>query len=399
MNNKVYRTNIAYYILQGCYWMSICVSNSYAAFYLQSRGYSNSQLGLILALGNIAGFILSPNLASVVDRSKRISIYHCLWALLAIQGMLLALFIMLPGKSLLVALLYCIYISVVVAVNPLNTELCFELSHWSRPVSYSPARGIGSMCYALMALVLGQLTLLFGAAMLPVAGLFCLLGQGLPLLYICRIRHRCAALLPDGRSAKGSQAQGLGLIAFIRSNRRFCLLMLGIALIFFSYNIPDYFMINIARSVGGDEGDLGGISAFKAMMEIPVMLLYTKLTSRFRCSGVMRFAAFAFAAKAVALAAAGSIFGLYAANLFQALSFALMIPSMVQYVNLVVDHRDSAKGQALANGMMTLGAVFANFIGGSLLDILSVKSTLLIAAAVALLGAVTCTLAVERKKA
>ena len=63
-----------------------------------------------------------------------------------------------------------------------------------------------------------------------------------------------------------------------------------------------------------------------------------------------------------------------------------MIPSMVQYVNLVVDHKDSAKGQALANGMMTLGAVFANFIGGSLLDILSVKSTLLIAAGCGLPG-------------
>ena len=71
MNNKVCRTNIAYYIIQGFYWMSICVSNNYAAFYLQSRGYSNSQLGVILALGNIAGFILSPILASVVDRSKR----------------------------------------------------------------------------------------------------------------------------------------------------------------------------------------------------------------------------------------------------------------------------------------------------------------------------------------
>lgn len=399
MNNKVYRTNIAYYIIQGFYWMSICVSNNYAAFYLQSRGYSNSQLGVILALGNIAGFILSPILASVVDRSKRISIYHCLCALLAVQGLLLVLFTLLPGKSLLVALFYCVYISVVVAVNPLNTELCFELSLWSRPVSYSPARGIGSMCYALMALILGQLTLRLGAGMLPFAGLFCLLGQSLPLAYICRTRRRAAALLPDGKSAKAGQAQGLGLLDFIRSNRRFCLLMLGIALIFFSYNIPDYFMINIARSVGGDEGDLGGISAFKAMMEIPVMLLYTKLTSRFRCSSVMRFAAFAFTAKAVALAAAGSIYGLYAANLFQALSFALMIPSMVQYVNLVVDHKDSAKGQALANGMMTLGAVFANFIGGSLLDILSVKSTLLIAAAVAFLGALACMFAVERKKA
>ena len=141
------------------------------------------------------------------------------------------------------------------------------------------------------------------------------------------------------------------------------------------------------------------IIAFKAMMEIPVMLMYVRLTRRFRCSSVMGLASLAFAAKSAALALAGSVQGLYAANLFQALSFALMIPAMVQYVNLVVDPKDSAKGQAIANGMMTLGAVFASLIGGPMYDLLSVRTTLVIGTIIALAGTVITLLAVERKKA
>lgn len=397
MNNKNHRISLAYYIIQGSYWMSICVASNYAAFYLQSRGYTNSQLGFILALGNIAGFLLSPSLASLIDRSKRVGIFHCLWVLMAVQGLLLLLFTLIPGKSLLVSLFYGIYMAVVVAINPLNTELCFQLSRWGSPVSYSPARGIGSLCYALMALILGQLTLRLGGGMLPFAGLFCLLCQALPLLYICRLTARNS--LQSGKAAQSKQAQGLSLAQFIRSNPRFSLLMLGLALTFFSYNISDYFLINIARSVGGDTGDLGGISAFKAMMEIPVMLMYVRLTGRFRCSSVMCLASLAFAAKSAALALAGSISGLYAANLFQALSFALMIPAMVQYVNLVVNPKDSAKGQAIANGMMTLGAVFASLIGGPMYDLLSVRSTLAVGTLIALAGTLITVLAIERKKA
>ena len=139
-------TSIAYFALQGGYWMSVCIANSYAAVFLQHRGYSNSALGMVLAIGNIAGFLLAPNLAALVDRSRRVTVYHCIWALLAAQALILAGFTLIPGKSLMLSLLYCLYMATVVAVNPLNTELCFELAGWSRPVSYSPARGIGSLC-------------------------------------------------------------------------------------------------------------------------------------------------------------------------------------------------------------------------------------------------------------
>lgn len=390
-------TSIAYFALQGGYWMSVCIANSYAAVFLQHRGYSNSALGLVLAIGNIAGFLLAPNLAALVDRSRRVTVYHCIWALLAAQALILAGFALIPGKSLMLSLLYCLYMATVVAVNPLNTELCFELAQWSRPVSYSPARGIGSLCYALMSFAMGQLTLRLGADVHPYAGLFCLLCQVVSTGVITWARSR---VRPENTVHGGGQKEeGLGLMAFIRANARFCVMMFSLALLFFSYNVSDFFLINILRSVEGDAGDLGNISAFKAVLEIPVMLFYTRLTERFRCSAVLRFAALAFVAKALAITMAGSVAMLYAANLLQALSFALVIPAMVQYVSLVITPKDSAKGQAIANGMITLGAIFASLIGGWLYDVLSVHATLLIGVAVAVCGMLLCNFTIEKKRA
>ena len=389
-------TSIAYFALQGGYWMSVCIANSYAAVFLQHRGYSNSALGLVMAIGNIAGFLLAPNLAALVDRSRRVTVYHCIWALLAAQALILAGFALIPGKSLMLSLLYCLYMATVVAVNPLNTELCFELAQWSRPVSYSPARGIGSLCYALMSFAMGQLTLRLGADVYPYAGLFCLLCQVVSTGVITWARGRAG--LENTVHGGGQQEQGLGLLAFLRANARFCVLMFSLALLFFAYSVADFFLINILREIGGDTGDLGSITAFKAVMEIPVMLFYSQLTARFRCSTVMRVSALAFIAKALVMAMAGSVGMLYAANLLQALSFALMIPAMVQYVNLVIDPKDSAKGQAIANGMMTLGSIFASLIGGWLYDVLSVHTTLLIGIAIAACGAAICCFSIEKSR-
>ncbi len=390
-------TSVAYFALQGGYWMSVCIANSYAAVFLQHRGYSNSALGMVLAIGNIAGFLLAPNLAALVDRSRRVTVYHCIWALLAAQAFILTGFTLIPGKSLMLSLLYCLYMATVVAVNPLNTELCFELAGWSWPVSYSPARGIGSLCYALMSFAMGRLTLRLGADVHPYAGLFCLLCQVVSTGVITWARSR---VRPENAiHGSGQKEEGLGLMLFIRANARFCVMMFSLALLFFSYNVSDSFLINILRSVGGDAGDLGSISAFKAVLEIPVMLFYARLTGRFRCSSVMRLSALAFVAKALAMALAGSVGMLYAANLLQILSYALIIPAMVQYVNLVIGQKDSAKGQAIANGMATLGAVFASSIGGKLYDVLSVRTTLLISAAIAVCGVVILSLSIDRKRA
>lgn len=70
MRKKSTALNIEYSFVQAFFWMGFCVCSAYAAVFLQGRGYSNSELGLIISLGSIAAFIISPSLASKLDRSK-----------------------------------------------------------------------------------------------------------------------------------------------------------------------------------------------------------------------------------------------------------------------------------------------------------------------------------------
>ena len=48
MRKKSTSLNIEYALVQAFFWMGYCVCSAYAAVFLQGRGYSNSELGLII---------------------------------------------------------------------------------------------------------------------------------------------------------------------------------------------------------------------------------------------------------------------------------------------------------------------------------------------------------------
>ena len=74
---------IQYCILQGSYWASFCVIYAFATVFLLSRGFESSMIGVIIAAGNILGVILQPMVASIADRSEKISL-HKLTAMLSV---------------------------------------------------------------------------------------------------------------------------------------------------------------------------------------------------------------------------------------------------------------------------------------------------------------------------
>ena len=115
--------NIKYAFVQAGYWMGFCVAFSFGAVMLQARGCSNAELGGIIAAGNICGFILSPMLAERLDSSKRLTVYHALWALQLFELVLLAAFALIPGHGTAVAVIYTLYIAIEVCINPVNTQL------------------------------------------------------------------------------------------------------------------------------------------------------------------------------------------------------------------------------------------------------------------------------------
>lgn len=385
--------NIEYCAVQALYWAGFCACSSFAAVFLKARGFSNAELGLVMAAGNILGFFLSPLLASYVDRVRRRGLFACCMLLFGVElALVLSFYFVHSGAFIAVG--YCIYMACVTCVNPLNTQLCFTLEEQYGHINYGAARSIGSLGFAAMSSVLGAMVELLGTnVLLSCAGILILLqATMLALLYFqSRGKEELAAV------SRSSGADSSSIPRFVAENRLFIVLLLGISLLFFSHNLINSFMINLTLNVGGSTAQMGVIHGFMAFVEVPAMIFYDKISRRLKCASIMRFAAVMFTVKALAYAMAQSVAGLYAACLVQGLSFALITPACVHYVNLTIDHKDSAKGQSLAMGAITLGNVFACSIGGLLYDKFSVFIVLMTGVGVAALGAVICLLSIKNK--
>ncbi|MCR5090784.1 MAG: MFS transporter [Oscillospiraceae bacterium] len=386
-NHKLRAVNLEYALVQGFYWIGFCGIISYASVYLQARGFSNTQLGQILAVGYILGFLLPQLLAGWIDRSEKLSVYHCQWALLASQVILVLVLRKLPGSGAAVSVLSALLIGTEVTLNPMNTEISADLNLRLGHINYGAARGTGSIAFAPFSVMIGALLESFGTGLLDEVFLICIFFQALALLLLC-FSIRGASAGPEAARAR-ERASG-NLARFYRENRRFFGLLAGIALLFFAHNLVNNYLINVVRAVNGDTSDMGLLSGFTAFVEIPMMFAYDRLLRRFSCESTVRFAASVYVLKSLAIALSPNMGCLFAANCLQLLSFAMITPAMVEYVNRNIDHKDSAKGQALAFGMVTVGNILSSSVGGRLYDAFPVRSVLLIGACCALVGAVFC---------
>ena len=371
--------------------MNFCIALGFAAVYLQALGYSNASLGVVLAAGNIISALLGPFISSLIDRYERVTASRLIPPALAIQLLFLGLLLLNPYKGLLTSAAYAGFIGFSSAVNSLILKQYADAVHYGCDINYGIARGFGSLGYVLTSFAIGAIVSAFSYRMIPVAGLLTCLMQ-----YIAYLRIR--PFIPDQSYNDTETASGSTLLQFAAENKRYCILLLGTALLFFSNNVVCNFYINVARNVGGDTGTMGFFNGFMACMEVPVMLLYTKLFGRFKCHTMLRISFIFFTVKAAAIAAASTIPQVTAALFFQAPSFAVYSSAIVDYADKMIPHKDSAKAQSLAFTMTIIGSILSSVIGGWLYDSLTVTQTLWIGCAVGAAGTVIATAGLQSDK-
>lgn len=380
---------LPYAFIQASFWMSFCTAVSFASVYLLGLSYTNTELGLILALGNLLGALFGPELSALVDRSEKISASLLIPPVLSLQAVFLLILIVHPLKGGITSVAYTLYIAFTLTANSLNLKLYSDAVYHGLSINYGFARGIGSAAYVLLSMFLGILIERISVRLVPVSGLLMCAVQFAAFFLI---RQKLPASSPSADVSRKASS----ILGFFRGNRRFSLLLLGVALLFSSHNIIATFLINITNNVGGDTGTMGLINAFMAAMEIPVMLFYQSLFGRFRPGRLMRVAFLFFILKAIAIAMAGSIPTLMAAFLLQAPSFALYTSAIVPYVYESVPYEDSAKAQSLAYTMTSIGSVLASLVGGFLFDHTTVTNTLWISFGICFVAAVIAFLGVEK---
>lgn len=141
----------------------------------------NTEIGLTVGLASLASCCLSPLLSSLAAKHNKISIQEYLILFLIITMILfcsLSLFA-LPAilTMVLFGLLYCLNVS----TNPFLSQMVMNYSQEGKRVDFGSARGIGSISYAIAAVVLGQLISGIGVHFL---GLIYMIGMAALILLL-----------------------------------------------------------------------------------------------------------------------------------------------------------------------------------------------------------------------
>lgn len=385
MKKKLSPVTFHYMLVTAGFWMSFCFVSTNAAVFLQGIGYSNVRLGVILALGNIGGALLSTLLGDYLDRHPRVRHIQVLHILCAVQASMLIILWIHPYSGLAASICYTLYTTALMAVNAVNLDLCVRLEHVGADLNFGLARSMGSLAFMVVSVILGFLVERFSHLVLLWSGLLVILFQ-FGSNFLVDQDLRLAESRASSVSGAGIKQPSASLPSFIRQNRAFSIMLLGIMIIFIAHNMDGNFMINEIRALGGDTSDMGWIAAFQALTEVPVMVLASRLPKKWSYGWYLRAAFLFFVVKILAYALAPSLPFFFAARILQAPSYALYIVLVVPYADRVVPHQDSAKAQGLLVSMTNLGAVLASLSGGAMFDSLGVRPTMLIAVAIAAVG-------------
>ena len=394
--------NRQYAAIHGTYWMYYGVICSFSSVFLLARGYSNSEIGIILAAGNVLAVFIQPFVADFADRSKRFSVFSIMEILAAILFVLTALMYVIQRKSALLMLIYVMAFAWMNIIQPFCNALSFRLEEAGVSINFGVARSMGSFTYAVMCMILGGIIERKGVNVLPVT------GMGVVFLFILSIvilSKSFARAKSMNKAAAGPEAvsqdeeyEEINLVSFAKRNKMFIVVNIGVLGLYFANSILNTYMAQIASNVGGNSEDVGRIFFLLAFMEIPTLVLFDRLHKRFTCSSMMKFSAAAFVLWIGICTVAPNVWVLLLAQLIQPFSFALFLPAIVHFIDDNMSKGEAVKGQMLFTTTTTVAAIFASLIGGAILDASGARLLTLTGTAVTAVGAFIIFVSVDKVK-
>lgn len=393
MKNYGRNLNVGYAGIFATYWMVYGVIGSFGSAFLLNAGYSNSEIGIIFAVASVISCFTQPILADISDRSKKLNATSVAEILSAALIILTGLLFVINHKSAALFVIYALAMAWILALQPLFNSLCFRFEESGHHINFGICRSIGSLGYAVLVAVLGTLVENSGMIVIPETSVLSLVLLMIALI-LTEKTFRKSKDEKGGKIAAGEVLQeepaqdDINLLEFVKRNKLFVVLNLGIVLLFFQNYITNNYMFQIVEGVGGDAEDMGRIFSVMAFIEMPGLFFFDNIRKKFNLKFLLRFASINFVLKLAALTFANSVAMVYAAHFFHIFSFSIFLAAIVAYINEIMEKGEAVKGQALYTASITVSSIFASIFGGILLDISGPKMMLLISTLVAAFGTV-----------
>ncbi|MBR3005865.1 MAG: hypothetical protein IKH68_04330, partial [Erysipelotrichaceae bacterium] len=146
---------LTYSLIQMSYWMSFCICVCFAVIYLQGKGLSNTQLGIVTALGNLAGMLIGPYTAGKMDAGM--TPMKAAFALLSLRLLSMIGLLLCKSGVLVIGILFVLYMAFCVSANTVVLKIYSDIVYEKYPVNYATARGLGSLAFVIVSSIAGTL--------------------------------------------------------------------------------------------------------------------------------------------------------------------------------------------------------------------------------------------------
>lgn len=379
------KVNTQFCFMQGGYVGANAVLFGYAVVLLQSKNLTATEAGLALALCSIASIFIQPIVAAISNKFRGIPLNHLMGytGIVVLIGSVGLYFL----DSPITAVMLVFIITSAIAMGSMTFIGAFAMQFENRgmEVNYGIARGVGSICYALLGFATGFLVDEFGAGM--IMPFYCVFVVGVIIIDFAHITPEKAMPVPQIYEEKKKEGPKKRALDLIKGKPYMVVFFLAILCINVNHMVLDSYQVSIIQELGGSTSNYGTVMLIMALCELPSLFLFKRLAKRFGCGKMLIAGMVAFALKDIALFLSPTVELVYICQVFNVCTVGVYMPAMVYFTNELVDAESNVSAQTLIAGVASgIGRVIGNMVGGTLIDVGGTQLMLLVTVAVMAVG-------------
>lgn len=382
-----------YIAMQMGFWAMFAAIVAYQTALLLDRGFTNGEAGLMTSVRCLAGIVFQPLLGGFADRYPGVPLKGIVGVSLALSLAAGVWYWAEPAMGLAqTALVWVVIGGLGVSSYPLMDAMAVQFINDGMPIRYSLGRGLGSLAYAVVCVLLGLQVGQWGVETTLVTFLL-LTAAEIALVFTYPTWHPKTPA--EGRAAAERPQSALSLL---RSSPRFTLMLAGVLFGLTAVLPLSNFLVNVILSRGGTAADLGLAMFLMGGFELPAAFLFPRLLRRLGSGRILVLSMFFGTLKGVALLLTWNLAGVLLCQPLQMLGYGLFTPASVYFVNESVPPADRVRGQTImmvaSNG---LGGMLGGMLAGFTLDLGGANWMLAGCILCGCVGTVLCLLALPRK--
>ena len=223
-----------------------------------------------------------------------------------------------------VIILFASFMTLINCMMPLINAACFYYLKKNIVIDFGSARACGSIAFAAFSVVVGKLTVMFGAPAVVASGI----ALNIFLLLITFSMPYYGDMVEgDSARVKSGGQQG----SFFSKYPAFVIMMVGLSLVMSFHNCIQIYMLMILENVGGNSDNLGTAIAIAAVMELIVLFNYARLHKKFGAKKLLMVCGIFYCIRRALYLLATDVMHIYLIQTLQAVTFAMFASASTYY--------------------------------------------------------------------